>query len=188
MADRAKLSVQRRKVFVDTHEDDWERTRRMNPVDPAEIAKCYLRIRKNDFHDVVDKYHSDDLRRQIKGWEIYSCAVRAHDTLDTMDDEQQLLALNLPVCGGMMEQFACSLGRMLNWEPILDPLDDHKREGYVIIFAQHLLGILDFADDPFTHDFQSAPVGEFSAKFMSSFFNTLDPPNIAWFQPFRRHV
>jgi len=187
MADRSKLSVQRRKVFVDTHEEDWE-TRRIKPIDPAAIAKCYHRIRNHDFHDVVDKYHSDDQRRRMKGTEIYSCAVRAHDILDAIDDEQQLLALNLPVCGGMMEQFVCSLGRMLNWGPILDPLDDHKRQGYVMVFAQHLLGILDFADDPLTHDFQSAPVGEWAAKFMSSFFNNLDPPNVAWFQSFERNA
>ena len=44
---------------------------------------------------------------------MYSYAVRTHDTLDAVDTEQQLLALNVPVSGVLSDQFVCGLERYL---------------------------------------------------------------------------
>ena len=51
-----------------------------------------------------------------------------------------------------------------------------------MLFAQHLLGVLDFADDPFRHEFLNIPMGEASAALMSGFFNRLDLSKAMWFQ------
>jgi hypothetical protein len=190
MAEKSKLVVQRQQMdTTSTNNDDWGK-RRMKPIDPVEIAKCYRRICNRDFHDVVDKYHSDDQKRRMKGTEIYSCAVRTNDTLDAIDDEQQLLALNLPACGVLIELFVCSLGRVLQWGPFLESgnsvLDGQKRQGYAVLFAQHLLGALDFAHDPFGHEFLDIPMGKVSAILMSGYFGRLDPARAMWFQGIER--
>jgi hypothetical protein len=187
MAEKSKLAVQRHQLdTTSTNKSDWG-SRRMKAIDPpVEIAKCYRRICNRDFHDVVDKYHSDDQKRRMKGTDIYSCAVRTNDTLDTIADEQQLLALNLPTCGVYIEQFVCSLGRILQWGPFLESgnsvLGGQKRQGFAVLFAQHLLGALDFAHNPFRHEFLDVPMGEASATFMASYFGRLDPARGTWFQ------
>ena len=138
----------------------------------------------------MDKYHNEDQKRRMKGTEIYSCAVRTNDTLDAIDSEQQLLSLNLPACGVLIEAFVCSLGRVLQWGPILETgslyIDSQKRQGYAVLFAQHLLGALDFAHDPFSHEFLNVPMGEASATYMTTFFNRLDPGRVMWFQSVER--
>ncbi len=189
MAEKSKIAVQRRQMDSN-FKTNWGK-RKMKPIEPAEIAKSYRRICNRDFHDVVDKYHSDDQRRRTKGTEIYACAVRTNDTLDAIDVEQQLLSLNLPACGVLIEQFVCSLGRVLQWGPLLQMglqmggsvLNNQMRQGYAILFAQYLLGALDFAHDPMDHELiDGFPMGRTSAAMMEHYFRNLDPSKAMWFQ------
>lgn len=101
-----------------------------------------------------------------------------NDTLDAIECEQQLYALNLPACGVYLEQFVCSLSRVFQWDPILvSALAQHsslgmdKRQGVAFMFAQYLLGALDFARDPLNCRFLEIPQGLCSSEFMSLFFN-----------------
>jgi hypothetical protein len=186
MAEASKLAVRRHQLDPSSNKGVWGK-RRMKPVDPVEIAKCFRRICNRDFHDIEDKYHSDDQKRRMKGTEMYSYAVRTNDTLDAVDNEQQLLALNLPVCGVLIDQFVCDLGRHLQWGPLFERignsiLHDKKRQECAVLFAQHLLGALDFANDPFGHKFLDVSMGEETATFMSTYFNGLDPGKALWFQ------
>jgi len=193
MAENSKLAVRRHEV--DTNFEKMEgRNRKMNPVKPAEIATCYRRICNRDFHDVLDKYHNDEQRQRcgIKGTDLYPYIVRSNDTLDAIDYEQHLLSLNLPACGALMEHFVCGLGRAFQWAPHLDEEysipDYEKRPRFSVMFAQHLLGALDFADDPFNHEFLKIPMGKASSIFMSGFFNSIDPACFVWFQAVRGGV
>jgi hypothetical protein len=165
-------------------------TRRINPIEPAEISKSYRRICNRDFRGVVDKYHTPDQRRRNKGTDQYLLAVRTNDTLDAIENEQRLLSFNLPTIGVLLEQFVCSLGRILQWEPILatHPAPsmwdgaNFKRQGFVHLFAQYLLGALDFAQDPYSYVFLRVPLVEASAQFMNEMFNRLEPQRCMWFQ------
>jgi hypothetical protein len=51
-----------------------------------------------------------------------------------------------------------------------------------LVFAQHLLGTLDFASDPFSHKFLDVPMGQVSSYFMSQFISNVDPSKVMWFQ------
>ena len=171
-------------------------TRKMSPIEPADISKSFRRICYRDFHDVVDKYHTAEQRRRSKGTDQYLFAVRTNDTLDAIEDEQQLLAFHFPSTGVLLEQFVCSLGRILQWEPLLGsrsnmpglgtpPIagtENMKRQGFAYLFAQFLLGALDFSVDPFSHEFMGVPLGQATATFMSAFFGRLDPSRVRWFQ------
>jgi hypothetical protein len=160
--------------------------RKLVPVEPAEISKSYRRICNRDFHDVVDKYHTPEQRNRCNGSDQYQLMVRTNDTCDAIDEEQFLLSLNLPNMSVLMEQFVNSLGRILQWEPILvngaaqTGLD--QRQGFVYLFTQYLLGALDFANDPFGYEFLQIPLAQASSVFMSHYFSKLNPENAVWFQ------
>lgn len=117
-----------------------------------------------------------------------------NDTLDAIEREQQLYALNLPACGVYLEQFVCSLSRVFQWDKILvsaqaqhSALGKDKRPGVAYMFAQYLLGALDFARDPLTLRFLEIPQGLASTEFISIYFNQIDTSQIMWFQAVR-HV
>jgi hypothetical protein len=61
-------------------------------------------------------------------------------------------------------------------------LHGKNRQEYAVLFAQHLLGALDFAHDPFRYEFHKIPMVEETATFMSTYFNELDPEKALWFQ------
>lgn len=173
----------------DTREPSW-RNRKMNEIKPEEICKCYRRVCNRDFHDVVDNYHTPEQREKNKDSEFYVLAVQTNDTLDAIEQEQHLLSLNLVSCGSVLEQFVCSLVRIMQWDPLIKSMtqgyvlnnnDDH-RQGAVHLFAQHLLGALDFAADPFHHQFLQVPLGEASSQFLRVYFNNIDPAKVMWFQ------
>ena len=180
MAVSSKLAVQMRQIDTTKDAQQWKQ-RKMHTIEPAEIATCYRRICNRDFHDVVDNYHTEEQRRRSKGTDMYSFAVRANDTLDAIEREHKLLSINLPSCAVVLEQFVCSLGRVLQWGPLLSSSGD-ARQAYAIIFAQHLLGALDFAQDPVNHEFLNVPMGLASSSFMSQMFSQLDPARVLWFQ------
>jgi hypothetical protein len=184
MAEEAKLLVQHCQMSAST-DKSWGK-RKMKPIEPADIAKSFRRICNRDFHDVVDKYHTDEQRKRGKGTDMYAFAVRANDTLDAIDEDQKLFALNLPVLGILIEQFVCSLGRVLQWEPLLKEgsasLDEPERQGFAVLYAQHLLGALDFADDLSTHAFLGQQIGMTSSGFLQMFFNNLNRELVMWFQ------
>ena len=71
-------------------------TRKLVPIESAEISKNYRRICNRDFHDVVDRYHTLEQSRRGGGADQYNIMVRTNDTLDAIDDEQKLLSMNLP--------------------------------------------------------------------------------------------
>ena len=172
------------------------RGRKMQPIDPAEMLTSFRRICERDFHDVVDKYHTPEQKRKMQGTEQYAVAVRTNDTLDRLEDEIQLHSLNIPAAAYYLEQFVCSISRVLGWQQLLTPfMLEHKsdmRQGVAILFAQHILGVLDFHDRPLTHEFQNVPglvkaspapsIIAGATGFFVNFFNRVPPQNIIWFQ------
>jgi len=192
MSDDAKetfLEMQHARRSVNNRKAYGNGTRKLVPIEPAEISKSYRRICNRDFHDVVDRYHTPEQRMRGKGTDQYNLVVRTNDTLDTIDDEQKLLSMNLPSCGVIIEQFVNSLGRILQWEPLLahgsammEGAAADQRQGFAYLFAQYLLGALDFADDPFRYTFLEVPLGEASSHFMSIYFGKLDTRRAMWFQ------
>jgi len=64
------------------------------------------------------------------------------------------------------------------------------RQGFAIIFAQHLLGALDFAQDPLNYEFRNAPMLTRQAPtlfhgvcgFLDMYFSNVPPTNVLWFQ------
>jgi len=172
------------------------RGRKMHPIDPAEILTSFRRICERDFHDVVDKYHTPEQKKNSRGTEQYAVAVRTNDTLDHLEDEIQLHAINLTAASYYLEQFTCSISRVLGWQKLLTPFVlEHKsdmRQGVVILFAQHILGVLDFHNDPLTHKYHNVPglvklspapnILAGATSFFVEFFNRVPPQNLMWFQ------
>mmetsp|Transcript_21263 Transcript_21263/g.46147 ORF Transcript_21263/g.46147 Transcript_21263/m.46147 type:complete len:856 (-) Transcript_21263:813-3380(-) len=172
------------------------RGRRMHPIDPAEILTSFRRVCERDFHDVVDKYHTPEQKKNSRGTEQYTVAVHTNDTLDHLEDEIQLHAVNFIPVSYYLEQFVCSISRVLGWEALLKSFKQDNnmdmRQGFAILFAQHILGALDFATDPLNHTFQNVPglialspapnIVAGTAAFLGSFFEPLPPQNVMWFQ------
>mmetsp|Transcript_54298 Transcript_54298/g.162487 ORF Transcript_54298/g.162487 Transcript_54298/m.162487 type:complete len:927 (-) Transcript_54298:214-2994(-) len=162
------------------------RTRRLRPIEPSEISKSFRRFCDRDFHGVQDKYHTPDQRRRNKGSEIYEVSIRVNDTLDAIDEEQSVLAFNYVECGAQMEQFLCSLSRVLQWDPILSSartFRQDKRQGFAFLFAQFLLGALDYADDPVDYEFMQCPLVPLTAMFLEKYFSSVSPLLLRWFTP-----
>ena len=147
------------------------RGRKMHPIDPADIATSFRRICYRDFHDIVDKYHTPEQRKLWGGTDQYMFAVRTNNTLDAMDKES-ILRFNLASCGCSLENFVCSLGRVMQWEPHLQS-DIGMRQMYAI---------LDFAADPLHHRFLKVPLGQASSTFMKEYFQRLPAKNVVWYQ------
>ncbi|CAJ1934009.1 unnamed protein product [Cylindrotheca closterium] len=163
--------------------------RKLSPIEPSELATSFRRICNRDFHDVVDTYHTPEQRQHSRGSDHYTFAIQMNDTLDRIDEEQQLYSLNLPALGVYLEQFICSLSRIFQWDPILvsaqaqhAALGQDKRQGVAYMFAQYLLGALDFGTDPLNMRFFDVPQGLVSSEFMSIFFNKIDISQVIWFQ------
>lgn len=190
LGDSKKMAEEARGVYdsglgggIDEAHTSW-RIRKVNAIKPEEMSTSYRRVCNRDFHDVVDKYHTAEQRERNKGSEYYKLAVRINDTLDAIDEEQQLLGFNLVSCGAALEQFVCSLLRIMQCYPAIKSYTgsdatihvDH-REGAVHMFAQHLLGALDFSSDPMDHEFLDVTLG-----FLTVYFTNLDPAKVGWFQ------
>lgn len=190
MAQSARRDIedhcQRPPPSVDSEDQKAFRTRKLRTIEPSELSTSFRRICDRDFRGVKDKYHTPEQRRNKRGSEVYEVAVRANDTLDAIDSEQSLLALNFVECGAQMEQFVCSLGRIMQWDPFMSQVNlfgKDKRQGFVYLFAQYLLGALDFANDPFRYHFLRVPLGEASASFMETYFNRVTPDIAQWWTP-----
>ena len=172
------------------------RGRQMRHIEPAEILTSFRRICERDFHDVVDKYHTPEQKKNTRGMEQYHVAVRTNDTLDHLEDEITLHALNFAPTAAYLEQFVCSVTRVLGWETLLKAFKRENnldmRQGFAIIFAQHVLGALDFAADPLNHEFRNVPglvalspasnIIAGMCQFFEEFFERTPPSNILWFQ------
>ena len=101
------------------------------------------------------------------------------------------MSLNFISLSYILEQFVCSIGRVLQCE---EPLKSFKRtsgldarQGYAFIFAQYVLGTLDYAQDPLRHDpLQGGgyPMGTVTSEFMKTFFGNMPPDDYLWFQAF----
>lgn len=164
------------------------RPRKMNPIRPEEISKSYRRVCNHDFHDVEDKYHTTEQRERAKNTDYYMLAVRVNDTLDAIDEEQALFSFNLMSCGVILEQFVCSLTRIMQWDYLIKSFmadtpdfQPDLRQGTVHMFAQHLLAALDFSSDPMDHEFLNVPVGRASSAMLAAFFTRLSPEHVTWF-------
>lgn len=185
MSDLAKKQVYSARPLPLPENVTFARGRKLKNIEPSEIATCFRRICKRDFHDVQDNYHTPEQVRRMKETDIYKHAVRSNDTLDAIEREQWLLHIHLPACAAILEQFVCSITRILQWENALTTekmrkLGD-KRQGFAILFAQHLLGALDFANDPAGHEFLNVPMGHATYTFMEIFFNNVSPTKLLWF-------
>ncbi|KAL7543356.1 hypothetical protein ACHAXR_013109 [Thalassiosira sp. AJA248-18] len=160
------------------------RGRKMTPIEPAELATSFRRICERDFSDVRDKYHTPEQRRNTRGSEQYLFAVRTNDTLDHLEKDLMLLSTNFMSVAYYLEQFVCSLGRILGWESCVknEPGGTNMRQGFAILFAQHLLGALDFSKDPLNYQFLNVPMGICSSSWMKTFFERIPADNVLWFQ------
>ena len=172
------------------------RGRKMQPIEPAEILTSFRRICERDFHDAVDKYHTPEQKRNTRGMEQYTVAVRTNDTIDHLESEIQLHALNFVPTAYYLEQFICSVTRVLGFEGLLNSFERNTnmemRQGFAIIFAQHVLGVLDFASNPLNHTYQNVPglvamspsphIIGCAAQFLEVFFGKLPAQDVLWFQ------
>ena len=166
------------------------RGRKMKPIEPSEISTSFRRICERDFSGVVDKYHTPEQRQRSKDTENYAVAVRTNDTLDNLEEELLLHSVNLLSIAHLLEQYICSITRVLQWDSLLEMFKQgtnlDTRQGFAIIYAQHLLGALDFAHEPLTHKFENVPMLTKCAKdlimgvchFLVEFF----PTQVLWFQ------
>ena len=177
---------------------DWmqrsQRGRTMKPIEPSEISTAFRRICERDFNDVVDKYHTPEQRQRSSHTEQYEVAVYTNDTLDHLEDEIQFHSVNLVCAGYYLEQFICSITRIMKWDTLLENFQRatslDQRQGFAAIFAQHLLGALDFAVDPLNHKFRNAPMLTRQApnlfhgilSWIEMFFSRVPPTNVLWFQ------
>ncbi|KAL3804368.1 hypothetical protein HJC23_011296 [Cyclotella cryptica] len=161
------------------------RGRKMNPIEPSELAMSFRRICERDFTGVCDKYHTPEQKRNSAGTEQYLFAVRTNDTLDHLEKENRLLSINFFSVAYYLEQFVCSLGRVLEWESHLQSFKQQSgtnmRQGFVILFTQHLLGALDFAEDPMNYEFLDVPMGV-ALTMLQEFFVRIPSRNVMWFQ------
>jgi len=190
MAQRARRGIedhrQRPPPSLESEDQKAYRTRKLRPIEPSELSTSFRRICERDFRGVKDKYHTPEQRRNKRGSVVYEMAVRTNNTLDAIDSEQSLLALNFVECGAQMEDFVCNLGRIMQWDPFMSQVNlfgNDKRQGFVYLFAQHLLGALDFANDPVRYYFLRIPLGEASASFMETHFNKVTPDIAQWWTP-----
>ncbi len=170
------------------------RGRTMKPIEPSEISTAFRRICERDFSDVVDKYHTPEQRKRSSHTEQYVVAVHSNDTLDHLDEEMKLHSVNFISTAYHLEQFVCSITRVLQWDKLLDDFKQKTkldtRQGFAIIFAQHLLGALDFAQDPLNYEFRNAPMLTRQAPtlfhglcgFLDMYFSRVPPENVLWFQ------
>ena len=148
MSDDAKetfLEMQHVRRSVNNRKASGNGTRKLVPIEPAEISKSYRRICNPDFQDVVDRYHTPEQHFRGKGTDQYNLMVHTNNTLDAIDDEQKLLSMNLPSCGVIIEQLVNSLGRILRWEPLLahgsammEGADADQRQGFAYIYLRYL--------------------------------------------------
>ena len=170
------------------------RGRTMKPIEPSEISTAFRRICNRDFSDVVDKYHTPEQRKRMSDTEQYVVSVSSNDTLDHLEKEIQLHAVNFISSAYLLEQFVCSITRVLKWDQLLETFKQttklDARQGFAIIFAQHLLGALDFAHDPLNYQFRNAPMLTREAPtlfhgicgFLDMYFSRVPPTNVLWFQ------
>jgi hypothetical protein len=170
------------------------RGRKMKPIEPSEISTAFRRICNRDFQDVVDKYHTPAQRQRSKDTENYDVAVRTNDTLDHLENELVVHSVHMISTAYLLEQYICSISRILQWDSLLETFKQttnlDMRQGFAILFAQHLLGALDFAQDPLNHEFENVPmltkcaptliVGVSSV--LSNFFSSVSPEQVLWFQ------
>ena len=152
-------------------------------IKPWDISKSFRRICTRDFHGVIDEYYTAEQREEFYH---YRLMVNTNDALDAMVNERCLLSLHLPYCSMVVEQFVNSFAHVMQWESLIEEYGDKqhgKRHGkrldkgnderhiFCAIFVKHLLGALDFADDPFNYEFMGVPLGQTSSEFMIDFFN-----------------
>jgi len=173
----------------------YGRGRTMKPIEPSEISTAFRRICERDFEGVVDKYHTPEQRKRMSHTDQYVTAVTTNDTLDHLEEEMKLHSVNLISAAYYLEQFVCSITRVFQWDSLLETFKHttnlDTRQGFAIIFAQHLLGALDFAHDPLNYQFRNAPMLTKQAPtlfhglcgFIDMFFSRLPPDNLLWFQP-----
>ena len=69
-------------------------------------------------------------------------------------------------------------------EAVLAALDTglDKRQGVIYMFAQQLLGALDFANDPMDMIIYQVPQGRASSTIMKQVLNAIPDDETAWFQ------
>lgn len=193
MSEDAKESFRKlqRKPYSRNRKPQPEEKRKLLSFEASEISRSYRRICNHDFHDVVDKCHTPEQRRKYRDTDFYRLTVNTNDTLEAIEDEQTLLSLNLPSFSAVIEQFVNSLGRVLQWEELMEfgvrGRDQNHRQAFAFLFAQYLLGAMDFADDPFGYKFLDIPQGQTSSEFMTAFFCKAPTSKLFWFESTNKH-
>ena len=84
--------------------------------------------------------------------------------------KRQLLSLNLPACGFIIEEIVCMLAGIFKWESLLGKGTVPRQQRFAILFAQYLLGMLDLAEEPLKYPVVGVPIVDATAAFMSEFF------------------
>lgn len=182
--------------------------RTMTPIQPQDLYKSYSRICLRDFTGTVDKYHSERQKRDGKGTDLYELAVRVNDTLDHMEADERALATNFISLGYILNQFVVSLFRVLELESFVKQIvaemsnevrhgraadfrrigsssweasdANLERQAIVQIFADKILGVLDFTDNPYEDKLVVR-----SAAFMKLYFPKINIERVMIFTPTR---
>ena len=185
--------------------------RDMTPINPEDIAACFRRVCLHDFAGIEDRYHTDSQRQRNEASVVYELAVRCNATMDTMEDEQRLLASNFIVIGSKLNEFVVKLFDVLKWTSQIDQIiaetpdsikagrrangtsvhpnsweasdTNLRRFVMVTVLAEQLLGPLDLLP-PFdaTSDFRPDQSLFTAAAFMT-YLNQISPKDVLFFTP-----
>ncbi len=189
--------------FAAEHRVNTTTARQMTPMEPSKLAKSFRRIMNNDFTDVVDSYHPTASHKTNP---LYDHAVRCNDTLDAMEADQRYLAMNMTSIGAHLNAFIMMLSDALEWQPSIEKLlatlpdevrfdrrtdgrrigrssweasdDNLERQAIAAIFADRILGKLDFQDLTYPDTELARTIAV-----MNVFFGNLDPASTLYFVP-----
>ena len=150
--------------------------RDMTPINPEDIATCFRHVCLHDFAGIEDKYHTDLQRQRAEGSVVYELAVRANATMDTMENEQRILASNFIMIGHILNSFIVELFNVLEWTLSIEQMvaetpnsikagrrvngssvhpnsweasdTNFRRDAMVTLLVERLLGPLDIVPTP----------------------------------------
>lgn len=183
--------------------------REMTALEPQDLAVSFRRICLRDFSEVEDNYHSGEQYSSTgKLSVLYDHAVRLNDTLDSMENDQRLLATHLVALSEVLGQFLGALFRLLELAPIVDKIvrempdsirqsrrvdfrrvgansweagdDNLRRQTEAYLFAERILGAADFDPNP-----SNCEILQKAGSWMYEFFSRVHPSRILIFTPTR---
>jgi hypothetical protein len=185
--------------------------RDMTPINPEDIAECFRRVCLHDFSGIEDRYHTETQRRENKDSLFYELAVRSNATMDSMENEQRILASNFIVIGSKLNEFVVKLFEVLEWtsqiEQTIAETPNSVKAGrrvngtsvhpnsweasdtnlrrfiMVTLLAEQLLGPLDAATSMDEMAYTNPDRSIFRAAAFMTYLDQISPKDVLFFTP-----